>query len=235
VCSAALSLRASENARVRQPLASLTVSGNTAGLEPHADLNADEVNVKQVLFSDAIEEYASFRLQPNSRALGPRLGPEMKNVLRASRQGEWELFEADGAQRVRVAGQELGEDEYALLLVPREGVSCEALPSGDAIVVLDLQLSDDLLAEGRARDVVRAVQQARKEADFHVSDRIRLALELPGEWRSAVEQFREYVCEQTLATQLELDTKVAPGDLSVHEATLGGEAIRVGVARDVAA
>ena len=100
--------------------------------------------------SDAIEEYAGFRLQPNSRALGPRLGPEMKNVLRAARQGEWELFEADGSQRVRIAGHELGEDEYSLLLQPRDGISCEALPSGDAIVVLDLTLSEDLLAEGRA-------------------------------------------------------------------------------------
>ena len=195
--------------------------------------------MKEVRLSDAIEEYASYRLQPNSRALGPRLGSEMKNVLRAARQGDWELFPAGGTKRVRIAGQELSEDEYTLLLQPRDGVSCEALPSGDAIVVLDLELSDDLLAEGRTRDVIRAVQQARKRADLHVSDRIHLTLELSGEWRSAVEQFREYVCEQTLATRLELDGdeldgKVAAGELSVHEATLGGESIRVGVARDTA-
>jgi isoleucyl-tRNA synthetase len=154
--------------------------------------------------------------------------------MRASKQGEWELATVDGEKRVRLAGEELSEEEYTLLLQPREGVACEALPSGDAIVILDLALSDELVAEGRARDVVRAVQQARKEADLHVSDRIHLALELPSEWQSAVELFRDYVCEQTLATRLDLCHEVSAGELSVHEATLGGAAIRVGVARDVA-
>lgn len=96
-------------------------------------------------------------------------------------------------------------------------------------MVLDLELTGDLVAEGRARDVVRAVQQARKEADLHVSDRIRLALELPDDFRAAVEQFSSYVCEQTLTTALEL---AAPGDdFFVHETSLGGDPVRVGVAR----
>jgi isoleucyl-tRNA synthetase len=231
VCSAALALRASQNARVRQPLASLTVAGkNGELLRPYLDLIADEVNVKEVKLTSEIEEYATFRLQPNSRVLGPRLGKDMKKVLAASKRGDWKLLDSGAAS---VAGFELEESEYNLLLKPKDGISCEPLPTSDAIVVLDLELSDDLVAEGRARDVVRAVQQARKEAGLHVSDRIRLALELPDDWRAAVGQFADYVREQTLTNDLDLSGQLSD-DLSIHEATLGDNIVRVGVARDSA-
>ena len=104
-----------------------------------------------------------------------------------------------GAGQVEVAvdggGETLLDGEYSLLLEPRDGVVCESLPGSDAIVVLDLELSAELLDEGLARDVVRAVQQARKEADLHVADRIRLELELPAHVARAVENFRGYVAE----------------------------------------
>jgi isoleucyl-tRNA synthetase len=232
VCSAALALRASENARVRQPLASLTVAGaDLESLRPYADLITDEVNVKALHLTGEIEEYATFRLQVNSRTLGPRLGKDMKKVLQASKAGDWKVLESGV---VEVAGFELADGEYTMLLQPKEGVACEPLPTSDAIVVLDLALTDELIAEGRARDVVRAVQQARKEADLHVSDRIRLSLDLPDEWRVAVESFGDYVREQTLATALDLDGDLdAPADgVFVHEASLGDATVKVGVARD---
>jgi isoleucyl-tRNA synthetase len=229
VCSAALALRAAENARVRQPLASLTVAGADAErLRPYAHLIADEVNVKELRLTGEIDEYATFRLQVNSRAVGPRLGPDMKKVLSASKAGDWKLLDSGN---VECAGFELTPGEYTMLLTPKDGVSCEALPTSDAVVVLDLELTDELVDEGRARDVVRAVQQARKEADLHVSDRIRLALELPADWRAAVERFGDYVREQTLASQLDLDGSLGD-DLFVHEATLGGDTVRIGVARE---
>ncbi len=229
VCSAALALRASESVRVRQPLASLTVAGaDTEQLRPYAELIADEVNIKELRLTREIDEYATFRLQVNSRALGPRLGKDMKKVLSASKAGDWKLLDSGN---VECAGFELAPGEYAMLLQPKQGVSCEALPTSDAIVVLDLELSDELIAEGRARDVVRSIQQARKEADLHVSDRIRLTLELPADWRAAVERFGDYVREQTLANQLDFDAALGD-DFFVHEATLGGSAVRIGVARD---
>ncbi|MFP6606355.1 MAG: DUF5915 domain-containing protein, partial [Myxococcota bacterium] len=155
-------------------------------------------------------------------------GKDMKKVLSASKAGDWKLLDSGN---VECAGFELAPGEYAMLLQPKQGVSCEALPTSDAIVVLDLELSDELIAEGRARDVVRSIQQARKEADLHVSDRIRLTLELPADWRAAVERFGDYVREQTLANQLDFDAALGD-DFFVHEATLGGSAVRIGVARD---
>ncbi|MBW2389274.1 MAG: hypothetical protein JRG89_12670, partial [Deltaproteobacteria bacterium] len=100
-----------------------------------------------------------------------------------------------------------------------------------AIVVLDLSLTDELVGEGLARDVVRAVQQARKEADLDVSDSIRLVLGLEDAWRSAIDPFRGYIAEQTLATEVDLEGDPGAEDLFVHEASFGDSRVRVGLAR----
>jgi len=229
VCSAALARRAASNVRVRQPLARLTIAGRgLERIEPYLHLVADEVNVKQVEISREIERFATPRLQVNARALGPRLGGETKRVLAASKKGEWKALE-DG--RVEVAGHLLEPAEFDLRLQPAEGVACEALPGNDAVVVLDLELTPELEQEGVARDVVRAVQQARRDAELHVSDRIRLVLELPAAWTDAVAAFRDYVGEQTLATELALEGDVAADGLQAFDASIAGETLRIGLAR----
>jgi len=229
VCSAALALRAEKNVRVRQPLAELVVAGaGAAALSPYAALIADEVNVKRVRTSGEIERFASFRLQVNARAIGPRLGGATKAVIAASKRGEWEPA---GPGRVRVGGEELGEGEFQLLLVPKPGIACQALPGNDAIAVLDLALTDALVDEGRARDVVRAVQQARKEAGLRVSERISLALELPPEWRAAVERHRDYVGEQTLAVRIGFERGAAGAGASRHSAKLSDCELALELAR----
>ena len=229
ICSAALSLRAVEKIRVRQPLAELVVAGsNLDQLEPYFNLIADEVNVKRVRISDEFGDYATFRLQVNARAIGPRLGGETKAVIKASKQGDWSALPEGG---ITIAGHQLSEGEYEMLLQPRDGVTCESLSSNDAIVVLDLELTDELVAEGFARDVVRAVQQARKEADLDVSDSIRLVLQLDDEWRRAVDPFRDYIAEQTLATAVDLDGDPGAVDLFAHEARFGDVNVRIGLAR----
>jgi isoleucyl-tRNA synthetase len=82
-----------------------------------------------------------------------------------------------------------------------------------------------------ARDVVRAVQQARREAGLHVSDRIRLALELPADWRGAAEQFRDYIAEQTLATEIALGAPPADAGFSSHRSEMSGESLQVALRR----
>jgi isoleucyl-tRNA synthetase len=228
VCSAALAVRAAHNARVRQPLARLIVAGpHTEALRPYIDLLADEVNVKEVVLTESVEAYASFKLKVNARAVGPRLGGKTKSVITAAKQGDWSTQD-DGS--VEVCGERLENGEYELLLDPREGVACEPLPGNDAIAVLDLELSDELLAEGRARDLVRVIQQARKEAGLHVADRIELQVEVPESWRAAVDQFADYIREQTLGVELRHGSSTAEGLFS-HEATVSGETLRVGLVR----
>jgi isoleucyl-tRNA synthetase len=231
VCSAALALRAATNARVRQPLAKLVVAGpRVEQLRPYVELIADEVNVKQIELSEEVDAYATFRLKLNARAIGPRLGGDTKQVIAASKRGEWTPTQ-DGA--IECGGHRIESDEYELLLEPKQDVACEPLPGNDAIVVLDLELSDELIAEGRARDLVRVVQQARKAAGLHVADRIRLVVTVPDDWRAAIDDFADYIREQTLATRLEYgDASATSGSgLFAHEGQVSGQTLGVGVAR----
>ncbi len=227
-CSSARTLREREGVRVRQPLARLTLAGpGVSALAPYRDLLADEVNVKQVELDESIETWATFQLQVNARALGPRLGPAMKDVLAAAKRGDWKRGD-DG--RVVVNDQVLEEGEYQLRLQPKDGVACEPLSTNDAIAVLDTELSDALVQEGIARDVVRGVQQARKDAGLHVADRIQLALALPAAWRPAAESFRDWIAEQTLAWHVDLVDRIDDPALSRHEARFGDHALEIGIA-----
>jgi isoleucyl-tRNA synthetase len=92
-------------------------------------------------------------------------------------------------------------------------------------VALDTDLDDDLIAEGKARDVVRAVQQARRDAELNVADRIKLSLSLPDDLLAATEQFRDWVGQQTLAVELTFDG--AFGGASEHSAEVGGAPARI--------
>ena len=173
-----------------------------------------------------VEAFATFRLKVNARAVGPRLGGETKRVIAASKQGDWRTTPGGG---VEVGGTPLEPGEYELLLDPKEGVACEPLPGNDAIAVLDLALTDALVDEGRARDLVRVVQQARKEAGLHVADRIALAVRVPEAWRASIDAFAGYVKEQTLAVSL-AHGDGAEGDFA-HAAGSGDEALRVALRR----
>lgn len=226
VCSNALSIREEHNLRTRLPLRALTVAGkDSKRLSAYAALIRDEINVKEVAFSDDVERFATFMLQLNARELGPRLGAEMKNVLAASKQGQWKLRD-DGT--VEVGGKVLGKDDFALKLQSKEGVASKALGSNDAVVVLDTAVTSDLAEEGLARDLVRLVQQSRKEAGFHVADHINLALELPAELEPVIRKHQAYIAEQTLADKVEYSLTT-----SGHRAqgSLDGKDVSFSVAR----
>ncbi len=229
ICSTGFAMRRNQQVRIRQPLRSLVIAGPQVDrLLPFRDVIAEELNVKEVVLRPEIEEFATFRLQVNARAAGPRLGPATKEVIAASKRGEWRQLPNGG---VEVAGHRLEGDEYTLLLQPREGVACQALPTQDMIAVLDFELTEELVAEGQARDLVRLVQQARREAGLAVSDRIRLAVALPEELRAAIEEHRGYVAEQTLAVELDL-RQDAPEGLGFRlETRLAGEPITLVLAR----
>ncbi|MEO0652850.1 MAG: class I tRNA ligase family protein, partial [Planctomycetota bacterium] len=204
VCSVALGLRESERLRVRLPLAALTVAGPGAqALEPYFELIRDEVNVKQVSVSEDVERLARFVLKVNARAVGPRVGKDMKTVMNAARGGEWERAD-DGS--VTVAGHRLepGED-FELLLQPvdgLDGLAVDALPAGGGVVALDVRTTPALEAEGLARDGVRLVQQLRKDLDLEITARIEIEYRAQGELAEALEAWSGYVCEQTLADRI---------------------------------
>src|SRR5205823_160453 len=120
-----------------------------------------------------VASYGHFELAVNARACGPRLGADTQKVIRAVKAGEWTTSESGS---VLAAGIELLEGEYERRLVATDPAATAALPGGGGLVVLDTAVTPELAAEGVARDVVRVVQQARRDAGFEVSDRITLTV-----------------------------------------------------------
>ncbi|GAA2653509.1 isoleucine--tRNA ligase [Paractinoplanes durhamensis] len=195
--SSALSLRKARALRVRLPLAKLTVAtADATNLASLADLLSDEVNVKDVVFTDDVAAYCEQVLTVVPRALGPRLGKQVQQVIQAVKKGDWQLV--DGAPVA--AGVALQEGEYELKLVAADVANSAPLPAGAGVVVLDTVVTPELAAEGVARDVIRVVQQARRDADLDVSDRIALTVSAADAVRAAVETHRDFVAGETLAT-----------------------------------
>jgi isoleucyl-tRNA synthetase len=225
VCSAALSLRKAKGLRVRLPLQSLTVATSAAAaLRPFADLVADEVNVKEVVFTDDVAGHCSQVLTVVPRALGPRLGGQVQQVIKAVKAGDWSLVDGQPV----AAGVTLEEGEYELRLVAADVEHSAPLPSGDGVVVLDTAVTPELEAEGLARDVIRVVQQARREAGLDVSDRVTVTVEAPEPVVAAVTTHRDFVAAEVLATSVSFG---AAGAGAFAGEAGDGETVRVAVTR----
>ena len=207
VCSTTLSLRKSHSRRVRLPLASLTVASPLAlGLQPFVSIITEEVNVREVKLTADVAGVARHELQVVPAALGPRLGGDTQKVIVAVKKGDWK----QQGDAVVAGGYELQPHEYQLKLLAAvgdaEATASSALPDGKGVVLLDIALTPELLAEGTARDIVRIVQQTRREADLGVSDRIHLILGLPDDVAQQVAPFVDYICAETLAERLSYNT-----------------------------
>jgi isoleucyl-tRNA synthetase len=223
VCSASSAVRKATGRRVRQPLTNLTVAAADAHtLEPFRAIIADEVNVKHVELSSDLDAVGRFELTVVPGVLGPRVGKDVQKVIAAVKNGDWSEDPSTGA--VTAGGIELREGEYSLRLVAADASRAATLPANTGVVVLDIDLTPELEAEGVARDLVRLVQQARRDAGLHVSDRIALRLGLPEPVQAQVAPFASLITEPTLAVSLSFE----PGDT---EAELDGEPISIGVSR----
>jgi isoleucyl-tRNA synthetase len=226
VCSAALSLRKASKLRVRLPLARLVVAAPDAdALAPFVGLISDEVNVKKVELTTDVAAHGHFELVVNARVVGPRLGGDTQKVIRAVKSGEWTTT----GGTVVAAGIELREGEYERRLVATDPGLTTALPGGAGLVVLDTTVTAELAAEGVARDVIRAVQQARRDADFAVSDRITVDLAGDETVLAAVRTHEAFLRTETLAESVRYLTADEPGD--THATVGDGAAISVVVHR----
>jgi isoleucyl-tRNA synthetase len=224
VCSTALGLRKARQMRVRLPLARLTVGHPDAmSLAPYTDLIADEVNVKEVELVTDPAVLGTFELAVNPRALGPRIGAKVQEVIKAVKAGNW-VRQGDS---ITAAGVDLTGGEYELRLVAADPESTSALPGGVGLVTLDTVVTPELAAEGTARDVVRTVQQARRDAQLAVTDRIRLTLGADGAVADAVRAHSAFIAGETLAVDL---TVVPAADVDAPSQPVGdGGSVRVKV------
>ena len=190
--------RATAGMKLRQPLRGLVVEGAPSACT-HADEIADEANVKSVEFG-TVE--AELRVKPNLPVLGPRLGKVLRDVQQALQSGAFEEL-PDG--RFRAAGHDLEPDE---VLVERLGSDGFAVASADGVTVaLDTSLDDDLILEGRVRDLIRQVNTMRKEQGLAITDRI--VLTLPSDLEPLL-RWEDRIKGEVLAVEIRVDGDAAP-------------------------
>ena len=205
VCSSALSVRKAHSRRVRLPLSSLTVAcADAATLEGFLDIVRDEVNVRDVVLTTDVDAVASRELQVVPAVVGPRLGAHTQAVIVAVKKGDW----TQEGDVIVVAGERLVPGEYSLKLVTKQGTASAPLSGGGGVVLLDIEVTPELEAEGLARDIVRAVQQARRDAQLDVSDRIVLTLGVDEATKAQVLTHVGLIAGETLAVSVVWDTAV---------------------------
>ena len=211
-------MRKAKQIRVRQPLAKLTVVvEDPQAVAAYADILKSELNVKDVEFC-TLEDAGSQglkivnELRVNARVAGKRLRKDVQFAIKASKSGAWHV-NADGAPVCETPNGEIAleEGEYELINRVEEENAHEAansvsaaLPTG-GFVILDTELNDDLLAEGYARDVIRAVQEARKAAGLEISDRITLKVTVPADDVAKVERFKDLVAHDTSSDSVSVE------------------------------
>ena len=204
-----LAARGQAQLKVRQPLreAVIVAAGRERqAIERLSEVVREELNVKALRYVSAAEELGRYEIKPNYRALGPRFGRQMPrlaaavaaldptHVARALRDGSPVGVSVDGREH------QLGPDDLQLALAPLDGYQVER--EGSHAVALGLDLDADLRREGLAREVVHAVQGARKAAGLAVEDRVALTLGGDGEVLDATRAHEDYVSGETLAASI---------------------------------
>ncbi|MET0323972.1 MAG: class I tRNA ligase family protein, partial [Ilumatobacteraceae bacterium] len=202
VCSATLSVRKAHGRRVRQPLATLTIAVPDAQrLAPFVDIIADEVNVRDVALTEDVSGVAGQVLQVVPATIGPRLGRHTQDVIRAVKAGDWTLE----GERVVAGGHWLEPGEFTLTMVADGDRPSTTVGDGQGVIVLDVDVTPELEQEGRARDLIRLVQLARRDADLAVSDRVELTIVADQDWIDAARAHEALITAETLASALVTD------------------------------
>ncbi len=205
--------REKESLKVRQPLAKVTViladTTHQAWLEQHASVIADELNVQAVEYSSEPEKYVDHQVLPNFKLLGKKLGKRMPKVKQwLNEQSGSELLaniRDNGEINLSIDGQEIAlmREEVEVRITAKEGYA--AANDQGVVVVLATELTPELVSEGLARDLVRAIQDRRKELGCEFTDRIEIGIETSGaEPAAAIHTFGDYIAKETLANSVSL-------------------------------
>lgn len=201
ICSTALFIRDQKNLRVRLPLNKLNIIGKKAArMLQYKDIIADEVNVKNIEITPEIGDLAELKLQINLKKVGAKLGKKMKDVTIAAQTNNWKKISDN---QIEIAGVILSDDEFEIKLVTKNSDNTAALSSNDCLVELDINVTEELKEEGLARDIVRAIQQNRKDADLDISNHIKIAFFSSNEmFLKVIKTYENYLKEQTLTDDI---------------------------------
>jgi isoleucyl-tRNA synthetase len=228
ICSLVLSIRKKVNIKVRQPLQKILIPvldpAMKLSIEQMEELILAEVNVKEINYITETEGVISKKLKPNFKLLGAKLGTKMKQasaVIADLSQNEISELERNGTLTILV------EESPITLLINEVDIIAEDIPGwsvavkGNLTVALDISLSEALLKEGHARELVNRVQNIRKEANFELTDKILLQIVDNQHLKESINEFSEYICREILATQIDWVSSLEEGvDIEINDQKL---------------
>ena len=219
------------NMKIRQPAAALYVKG-VSFPEDFAALARDELNVKAVKFVDDAREFTTYSLKPQLRTLGKKYGKLLNGirealaamdgneVVDAFARGELVKFDVDGSEVVL--------EEVDVLTSPAQKPGFVAQTDGGVTVVLDTNLTGDLIREGYAREIISKVQTMRKDSGFDVTDRVHIAIECGETLKNAVEEAKEDILRATLGVDI---ADIAAEGVEWKDWNINGEDAKIAVWR----
>ena len=215
ISSMVLSLRKRNNLRVRQPLAKIMIpilsDDMKRQIEAVKNLILSEVNVKEIEYLTTENNVLIKKIKPNFKTLGPKYGKIMKSIALAV-----EKFTQEDISTVETAGKYVMmiDEQHVELLLDDVEIFTQDIPGwvvvneGNLTVALDVTITQPLLEEGLARELVNRIQNFRKDSDLDVIDRIKIRLQYHPELDSMLLNFKEYICNETLCEDLVLTDKI---------------------------
>lgn len=211
VSSLVLSIRQKEKIKVRQPLQKVMIpvskTVSKASILAVSDLIRSEVNVKEVELLEDASGILTKEIKPNFKTLGPKFGPQMKQVaasINALTQENILKFESDESFDIMVDGAAISLSLDDVLITNKDVEGWLVASHGALTVALDITLNQDLVNEGIARELVNRIQNLRKDSGLEVTDKILLYIGASETLNTAVEAYREYLMQETLCEKLEL-------------------------------
>ncbi len=224
-CAAVLRLREQHRRRVRLPLKTLVIAHPEAEkLAPHIALIEEAVNIREVKLSTDTASYGQRMVKVNPK-LGAKLGAKFKDVMAAQRAGEFTLL-PDGS--LTIAGITLPAEDFELRIAVSGDQPSESFSAWQGLVVLDITVYPELEVEGWSRDLIRIIQQTRKDLDLNITDHITVKVQVAPEVASALSGFVARIKGETLATSFDF-TKDALNDSDLVSEELGDHKISLKV------
>ena len=212
VSSLVLSLRKKANIRVRQPLSKIMIpvanEEMKMQIEKVSHLIKSEVNIKEIEFLSPDNNILVKNVKPNFKTLGKKYGKQMKQIqayFANMSQEEIHQFEKNNGTHLNVDGIDVELTLEDALISTQDIPGWAVTSQDDLTVALDMTITDELMQEGLAREIVNRVQNLRKTGGFEVTDRIELLIEMNDKIKDAVDKFGDYICTETLATITKVD------------------------------
>lgn len=221
--------REKERIKVRQPLSEILVDGKyQAVIEDLTPLIMEELNVKEVVFAEELDQYMNFTLKPNFKVAGPVLGKNIKAfgaALAKENAADVVARLEAGSMTLNLDGEEveIQKDFVDVRINAKEGFAVAM--ENNVFTILDTTVTPELAAEGLARELISKVQQMRKANDYEMMDNIRIFVEADADVKAAADTFCDYIKKETLAVAIEEAAGLETYDLNGHKTGIGVERV----------